>query len=70
MTREALVLSIIDDLDAKMMILDKAYAGVALGASTAKLFNMDDRYFYKPYYTNDNVAPSGTSLEETLEDLK
>lgn len=70
LTREALVLSIIDDLDAKMMILDKAYAGVALGASTAKLFNMDERYFYKPYYTNDNVAPSGTSLEETLEDLK
>ena len=64
LTREALVLSMIDDLDAKMHILDKAYAPVEKGASTAKLFNMDERYFYKPYYTKDNPAPAGIRLED------
>ena len=69
LTREAFVLSMIDDLDAKMTILDKAYAGVELGASTAKLFNMDERYFYKPLYTENPAKPSGTSLEEEKRDL-
>ena len=70
LTREAFVLSVIDDLDAKMMILDKAYNGVELGASTAKLFNMDERYFYKPYYTVDAPRPAGISLEDEQEALK
>ena len=70
LTREAYVLSVIDDLDAKMTILDKAYLGVEKGASTAKLFNMDERYFYKPYYTEEGTAPAGTSLEQEKIDLK
>ncbi|MBQ7250284.1 MAG: HD domain-containing protein [Bacilli bacterium] len=62
-TREALVVAMIDDLDAKMAILDKAYRGVEPGTVTAKLFNMDDRYFYKPLFNNKDEAP-GLSLEE------
>ena len=40
----------IDDMDAKMMILDKAYEGVNPGEFTQKIFTMDDRYFYLPLY--------------------
>jgi 3'-5' exoribonuclease len=49
-TREALALALIDDFDAKMNILDKAYAGVAPGDWTQKIFTLDDRYFYNPLY--------------------
>ena len=69
LTREALAVSLIDDMDAKMMILDKAYKGVEKGGYTAKIMTMDDRYFYLPTYSNEGDAP-GTSLEEELEDLK
>lgn len=51
LTREAVVLNMIDDMDAKMMILDKAYADVKPGEYTNKVFTMDERYFYKPLYT-------------------
>ncbi len=47
LTREALVLNIIDDLDAKMVILDKAYAATAEGEFTTKIFPLDERTFYK-----------------------
>jgi 3'-5' exoribonuclease len=50
LTREALALAMIDDMDAKMMILDKAYEGVNPGEFTQKIFTMDDRYFYLPLY--------------------
>ncbi len=69
LTREALVIAMIDDLDAKMMILDKAFRDVPKGGSSAKLFNMDDRYFYLPTYSNEG-AVAGTSVEEEQEDLK
>lgn len=45
--REALVLSMIDDLDAKMIILDKAYAETAEGEFTSRIYPIDDSYFYK-----------------------
>lgn len=48
LTREAYLLSVIDDLDAKMMILDKAYDQTLEGEFTARLYAMDDRSFYKP----------------------
>lgn len=70
LTREAQAVSMIDDMDAKMMILEKAYAGVECGGFTSKLFTMDDRYFYKPFYTEDATRPSGTSLEEEKADLE
>lgn len=47
MTREALLLSMIDDLDSKMMILDKAYEGVKEGEFTDRIFALDNRSFYK-----------------------
>ena len=54
LTREALVVAMVDDLDAKMNILDKAYDVIQPGEFTSKLMTMDDRYFYKPLYTADN----------------
>lgn len=48
-TREALLLSMIDDMDSKMMVLDKAYKGVPEGSRTDKIFSFDNRAFYKPY---------------------
>lgn len=47
-TREALVLHFIDDLDAKMDILDKALDGVNPGDWTQKVFALEEGYFYKP----------------------
>ncbi len=53
LTREALVMAMVDDLDAKMNILDKAYATTKPGEFTSKLMTMDDRYFYNPLYNQD-----------------
>lgn len=49
MTREALMLNIVDDIDAKMNILDKALDGVEDGKFTTKIYPLDDRSFYKPF---------------------
>ncbi len=49
MTKEALILSTVDDLDAKMNILDKAYENVLEGEFTANIKAMDGRSFYKPH---------------------
>lgn len=48
-TREALLLSMIDDMDSKMMVLDKAYKNIAEGEKTDKIFSFDNRTFYKPH---------------------
>jgi len=47
-TREALLLSEIDMLDSRQMILDKAYATINEGEFTPRLWMMDDTSFYKP----------------------
>ena len=47
-TREALLLSEIDMLDSRQMILDKALDGVKEGEFTQRLWAMDDTSFYKP----------------------
>lgn len=47
LTREALLLSMIDNLDSKMLVLDKAYEGVAPGEFTQKIYPLDNRAFYK-----------------------
>ena len=47
LTREALILSMIDDMDAKMMMLDKAYKDIPEGSYTERLFALDNRAFYK-----------------------
>lgn len=66
LTREALAVSMIDDFDAKMMILDKAYETTGKGNYTPKLFTLDDRYFYYPYYSPELVNP-GLSEEDEKE---
>ena len=47
-TREALLLSEIDMLDSRQMILDKALDGIKEGEFTQRLWMMDDTSFYKP----------------------
>ena len=47
-TREALLLSEIDMLDSRQMILDKALDQVKEGEFTQRLWMMDDTSFYKP----------------------
>lgn len=46
-TKEALLLSMIDDMDAKMMILAKAYQNIKTGEYTDRIFALDNRTFYK-----------------------
>jgi 3'-5' exoribonuclease len=48
LTKEALLLSLIDNLDSKMVILDKALSAVNPGEFTQKIFPLDNRMFYKP----------------------
>ena len=48
LTKEALLLSMIDNLDSKMLVLDKAFADVTPGEFTQKAFALDGRMFYKP----------------------
>jgi 3'-5' exoribonuclease len=48
-TREALLLSMIDELDSKMMTLDKAYKNVEEGEYTDRIFAFEGRSFYKPH---------------------
>ena len=47
-TREALLLSLIDNLDSKMTIVQKALEGVEPGEFSNKLFPLDNRAIYKP----------------------
>lgn len=47
-TREALLLSMIDLLDSRMMVLDKAFEGVKPGEFTQRVWAMDNVAFYKP----------------------
>lgn len=52
LTREAVILHFVDDLDSKMNILDKAYADVEEGNFTQRIIAMDGRAFYKPFKKN------------------
>ena len=47
-TREALLLSMIDLLDSRMMVLDKAFENVKPGEFSEKVWSMDNVSFYKP----------------------
>lgn len=47
LTREALLLSMIDDLDAKMMVLDKAFSDIEEGSYTERIFALDNASYYK-----------------------
>ena len=48
LTREALLISLIDNIDSKMLVLDKAYEGIEKGEFTQKIYPLDGRNFYKP----------------------
>lgn len=49
MIREAELLTYIDNIDARMNIIDKALASVEEGEFTNRQFALEDRCFYKPY---------------------
>ena len=48
LTKEALLLSLIDNLDSKMVIVNKALETVNPGEFSQKVFPLDNRTFYKP----------------------
>ena len=48
LTKEALLLSFIDNLDSKMVVVNKALADVEPGNFSNKVFPLDNRAFYKP----------------------
>ncbi len=48
LTKEALLLSFIDNLDSKMTIVDKALSDVEEGDFSNRIFALDNRSFYKP----------------------
>lgn len=48
MTKEALLLSLIDNLDSKMVIVQKALENVNPGEFSQKVFPLDNRMIYKP----------------------
>lgn len=48
LTKEALLLSLIDNLDSKMVCLEKCLEGVNPGEFTTKIYALDNRMFYKP----------------------
>lgn len=68
-TREALAISLIDDFDSKMLILDNAYQGLKPGEVSARIVSLDGRYFYLPR-SSVSGKPYGTSLEEENRDLE
>ena len=48
LTKEALLLSLIDNLDSKMVVVNKALSEVEPGNFSNKVFPLDNRSFYKP----------------------
>ena len=48
MTKEAILLSLIDNLDSKMVIVEKALDGVKNGEFSQKVYPLDNRVIYKP----------------------
>lgn len=48
LTKEALLLSLVDNLDSKMVVVNKALEGVNPGEFSQKVFSLDNRMFYKP----------------------
>ena len=48
LTKEALLISMVDNLDSKMLVVEKAYEETKEGEFTQKIFALDGRCFYKP----------------------
>ncbi|WEG12037.1 3'-5' exoribonuclease YhaM [Pullulanibacillus sp. KACC 23026] len=54
--KEAEILHMIDNLDAKMNMMSRALEKVQPGEFTERLFAMDNRSFYKPTFTSKTVS--------------
>ncbi|HOJ44540.1 MAG TPA: HD domain-containing protein [Bacilli bacterium] len=50
MTKEALLLSMIDDMDAKLVMAEKALEGVEPGDFSSRVYALDDRSLYQPKF--------------------
>lgn len=50
MTKEALLLSMIDDMDAKLVMAEKALDGVEPGDFSSRVYALDDRSLYQPKF--------------------
>jgi 3'-5' exoribonuclease len=50
MTKEALLLSMIDDMDAKLVMAEKALDGVEPGDFSSRVYALDERSLYNPKY--------------------
>ena len=48
LTKEALALTMIDNMDSKLVIVNKALETVEEGNFSNKVFALDNRAFYKP----------------------
>jgi len=48
LTKEAMLLSLVDNLDCKMVALNKALETTKEGEFTSKIFSLDNRMFYNP----------------------
>ena len=48
LTKEGLLLSLIDNLDSKMVVVNKATVDLEPGTFSNKVFSLDNRSFYKP----------------------
>ena len=48
LTKEGLLLSLIDNLDSKMVVVNKAIDDIEPGTFCNKIFSLDNRSFYKP----------------------
>ena len=48
LTKEALLLSLVDNLDSKMVVVNKALETINPGEFSQKVFSLDNRMFYKP----------------------
>jgi 3'-5' exoribonuclease len=47
-TKEALILSLVDNLDSKIVVASKALEGVAPGEYSQKVYPLDGRILYRP----------------------
>ncbi|MDY0406251.1 3'-5' exoribonuclease YhaM [Virgibacillus sp. 179-BFC.A HS] len=62
LVREAEILHLIDLIDAKMNMLNRALKNVKPGEFTERLFAMDNRSFYKPQFEAGRVQPEQQEL--------
>jgi 3'-5' exoribonuclease len=51
LTREAEIISFIDNIDARLIMLDRALDGIDPGEFTPRIFSLENRQFYKPKFS-------------------